>query len=370
MKTRTGPPRRRSRSATATRSRRRSPSSNKKPDVEYAVPNYIARPSFVPNDPGWTAMELPRRLRHRDARRMGYRARRGAPGGQGATVAVLDTGVAYRRTRRFRRAPDLNHFTRGTTSSAATAAPTTPTATAPISRAPSPRPPTTVAAPPASPTGRRSCRCGCSTRRARATPPPSRAHSLGRQRRPDVINLSLEFSSGVRASDVPDVDESVSLRPPQRRGRRGRLRQLGPEGVVASRRAALGHRGRSDHPSRLPGRVLQRRPRPRRGGPGRRRGRQPGLPTGRPVRPPRLQPDETAGIYQQTFTSSVRRFGLPRGYEGTSMAAAHVSGIVALIRSPAPGRAQASPAAVEQHLERTARDLGSRASTRATARGS
>ena len=36
--------------------------------------------------------------------------RHGAPGGRGAVVAVLDTGVAYRRTRRFRRAPDLRNF--------------------------------------------------------------------------------------------------------------------------------------------------------------------------------------------------------------------------------------------------------------------
>jgi serine protease len=71
-------------------------------------------------------------------------------------------------------------------------------------------------------------------------------------------------------------------------------------------------------------------------------------------------PDATGRwIYQQTFTSSVRRFGLPRGYEGTSMAAAHVSGIVALVRSTRRlGRRKPSPGAVEQHLERTARDIG------------
>ena len=55
----------------------------------------------------------------------------------------------------------------------------------------------------------------------------------------------------------------------------------------------------------------------------------------------------------------MRRFGLPRGYKGTSMAAAHVSGIVALVRSTRRlGRRKPSPGAVEQHLERTARDIG------------
>ena len=72
------------------------------------MPNYIARTSFTPNDSGWNlqwnfrdglGIEMPTAW---DIAR-----RRGAPGGRGATVAVLDTGVAYRRTRRFRRAPDL-----------------------------------------------------------------------------------------------------------------------------------------------------------------------------------------------------------------------------------------------------------------------
>ena len=63
-------------------------------------------------------------------------------------------------------------------------------------------------------------------------------------------------------------------------------------------------------------------------------------------------------IFQQTFVRNPRRFGLPGGYQGTSMAAPHVSAIAALViatgrlgDSPGPGR-------VAAHLRQTARDLG------------
>ena len=36
---------------------------------------------------------------------------RGAPGGRGAVVAVIDSGVAFERFGRYRRAPDLRRST-------------------------------------------------------------------------------------------------------------------------------------------------------------------------------------------------------------------------------------------------------------------
>ena len=78
------------------------------PDVAYAVPNYIARASFVPNDPEFKRqwnLNSPFGINAPAA--WDLARAKGAPGGRDVTVAVLDTGVAYQRFRRFRRAPDL-----------------------------------------------------------------------------------------------------------------------------------------------------------------------------------------------------------------------------------------------------------------------
>ena len=70
---------------------------------------------------------------------------------------------------------------------------------------------------------------------------------------------------------------------------------------------------------------------------------------------------EPAGrdIYQMTFsTRSVRHFGLPSGYVGTSMAAPHVSATAALVIASGVIGPHPSPAQVEARLKATARDLG------------
>jgi serine protease len=72
------------------------------------------------------------------------------------------------------------------------------------------------------------------------------------------------------------------------------------------------------------------------------------------------RPDERAGgnIFQMTFDGSLRRFGLPGGYMGTSMAAPHVSATAALVIASGVIGANPAPAALEQRLKATARDLG------------
>jgi serine protease len=104
------------------------------PSVAYAVPNYVAHASGIPNDPGlagtpggWERMqwnflpcgslcgESPTPLAFQE--RGGLNApgawdilkQRGVPAGKGARVAVLDTGVAYMTKKpRFRRSPDFS----------------------------------------------------------------------------------------------------------------------------------------------------------------------------------------------------------------------------------------------------------------------
>jgi serine protease len=103
------------------------------PDVAYALPNYIAHASSVPNDPGpagtpagWERTQwnfLPcGSLCGESPTPLPFEARgglnavdawdilrlRGAAGGKGARVAVLDTGVAYMAKKpQFRKSPDF-----------------------------------------------------------------------------------------------------------------------------------------------------------------------------------------------------------------------------------------------------------------------
>jgi serine protease len=75
---------------------------------------------------------------------------------------------------------------------------------------------------------------------------------------------------------------------------------------------------------------------------------------------PKCRPAAPSGndIFQMTFDGSVRRFGLPREYVGTSMAAPHVSATAALIIASRVLGSRPTPEAIEARLKATARPLG------------
>jgi serine protease len=170
----------------------------------------------------------------------------------------------------------------------------------------------------------------------------------------DVINLSFEFGTQVTRAEIPDI--LAALRYARRRG----ALVVGASGNAAARSVA--------YPARA-SQVLSVGATTQHGcvaeysnnganldmvAPG----------GGEDARIPgdlNCRPDEKPGgnIFQMSFDGSVRRFGLPGGYMGTSMAAPHVSAAAALVIASGVIGADPAPAAVESRLKATARDLGS-----------
>jgi serine protease len=353
------------------------------PSIAYAAPDYIATASAseeelsVPNDPGpisgppgppggWVSKQwnflpwegLPTPLVPVSPGGIDAvgawenLAAAGRPGAKGVTVAVLDTGVAYRSLgKRFRRSPDFAaaQFVKGHDFVDGDRLPLDENGHG-----------THVAGTIGEKTNNGIGLTGLAFRaklmpvRVLDAQGRGRADQIAKGIRfavdkgADVINMSFNFGCG---REVPGVDEAL-----QQAYRRGVITvasvgNLGSEACVAPPATSphtIGVGGSTEGGClsvySLAGRDVDVV-----------------APGGGPSLPgcPSISSES---IYQVTLKAgSTRRFGEPGSYVGTSMAAAHVSGVAAMVlasgtvkRKPTPGRV----AAVTRRLRRTARSLG------------
>jgi len=333
--------------------------------VRTATPNWIARAAFIPNDPGelgvpggWAATQwnfLPTVAGVNAPQAWDNLIAVGKPGGLGVVVAVLDTGVAYRSYRRFKRSPDfttrlrrgydfvdndrypVDHNGHGT-HVASTIAEAADNGIALTGLA-----------------------YGATIMPVRVLDRLGEGDSVSiskgiryaAKRGAKVINLSFEFSPTVRAGQIPDILSAL------RYARKKGALVVGASGNASARAVAypakasqvlsvgaITEHGCQAEYSNAGTHLDLSAPG---GGPD---ANLPGDPNCHP------QQDSGRSIVQLTFDGSVRRFGLPDDYVGTSMAAPHVSAVAALVvasgvigRNPTPGQ-------IEARLKATADDLG------------
>jgi serine protease len=339
-----------------------------RPGVLSATPNYLARASYVPNDPGrmgqaggWQSEQW------NFAGPFGVNAPAAwdnlalvnRPGGAGVVVAVLDTGVAYSDRGRFARSPDLlgaNRFLGGYDF---------------VDRDRYPNDvnghgthvASTIAESVDNGVGVTGLAFGARIMPIRVldaygigdSAAIARAIRFAARRRAQIINLSFEFGKGVEADQIPEILDALRF------ARRKGVLVIGAAGNTRRGRRVVAYPARSDQ-------VLSVGATTENGCLAKYSNRGPALDLvapggGRDARldgEPNCRPDAPRGrdIVQMTFTSDARTFGLPGGYRGTSMAAPHVSGTAALVIASGVLGSRPSPEAIERHLQATARDLG------------
>jgi serine protease len=337
----------------------------RRPGVLSATPNYVAHASgFIPNDPGpaggpaggWQSIQWNfldgTGVNAPDAWQNLINV--GRPGASGVTVAVLDTGIAYRNYGRFRRSPDFTaRLHKGYDF---------------VDNDPYPldlnghgtHVASTIAEAANNGIALTGLAYGATIMPVRVldrlgegdSVAISRGIRYAARRGAKVINLSFEFSSSVRAGQIPDILDA--LRYAQKRG----VLIVGASGNASSSDVAYPARAshvlsvgaitehgcQADYSNTGPGLDLSA----------------PGGGADADIPDPNCHPDDAPGhdVVQMTFAGSVRKFGLPTGYMGTSMAAPHVTATAAMVIASGVIGPDPTPAAIEKRLKDTADDLG------------
>ncbi len=337
------------------------------PGVRWAVPDYVAHASgtVLPNDVGvthaaggWQQLQwnFSGEFSVNAPQAWANLAADGRPGGSGVTVAVLDTGVAYANRGPFRRSPDFGRFqfVKGYDFVAHNPYPNDRNGHGTFVAA-------TIAEQTNNTLGLTGLAYGARIMPVRVldTQGEGEASTIAEGVRfavdhgAQVINLSLEFSPGVTATDIPELLEAL------RYAHRHRVLVV----------AAAGNEGHTAvaYPARAPD-VISVGATTEHGclaaysndgssmtmvAPG-------GGPDADLPGDPNCTPEQSGrDIFQVTFTgNSPKRFGIPTGYEGTSMATPHVSATAALVIASGVLGRRPSPAQLTARLRATARKLG------------